>query len=205
MYIIGLLFSIIFTHPEVTAIGLALMAIVSYVAYRRSQKGAVVTKYLIGLIICILLSVITTSKLYTMYQIRGWIKGAYSSTYRVRQKWDEYSWNRTSRRMEHTYWVSWTDQDIRQIGPHRLNLLYEKWSSLKVGDPIEITYVPRDPDPYVRNDIFDSDDNFIFDYMLLLAELSGVVWLTLRLSGIGIRKGKKQDSDIIRLFEQRDV
>ena len=136
---------------------------------------------MIGFIICILLFVMTTSKLYTMYQIRGQIPGAFTATYSVRQKWDDYSWDRSSRSMQHTYWVTWTDQDIRQPGSHRINLAYEKWSRLKIDDPIEITYVPRDPEPYVRNDIFDSDENFAFDYILLLAELSGAVWLMVKM------------------------
>lgn len=139
------------------------------------------TKYLVGLIICLLFLILTTSKLYTMYQLRGLISGAYTVTYNVKQKWDEYSWNRSSREMQHTYWVSWTDQDIQQPGLHRTNLVFEKWSRLKIGGPIEITYVPRDPEPYLRNDIFDSDDNFIFDYVLLVAELSGAVWLLLKI------------------------
>lgn len=161
--------------------GLALIAMASYLGYRRAKKGARVTKYLAGFIICTLLVVVTTSKLYTMYQLRGQISGAYTVTHSLKQKWDDYSWNRSSRSMEHTYWVSWTDQDIQQPGPHRINLAYGRWSKLKIGDPIEITYVPRDPDPYLRNDVFDSDDNFIFDYLLLVAELTGAVWLMLKI------------------------
>ena len=181
MYLISLLRSIFFSHPEVTAGGFTLIAIVSYLTYRRAQKGASVTRYLIGFIICILFLITTTSKLYTMYQLRGQIPGAFAVTYKVRQKWDEYAWDRSSRSMAHTYWISWTDQDIRQPGSHRINLTYEKWSRLKTDDAIEITYVPRDPEPYLRNDIFDSDGNFFFDHMLLLAELSGAVWLMVRL------------------------
>ena len=181
MYLVSILRSIFFSHPEVTVGGFTLLAIASYLAYRRVKKGARVTRYLIGFIICILFLITTTSKLYTMYQLRGQIRGAFTIKYKVRQKWDEYAWDRTSRSMEHTYWVSWTDQDIRQPGTHRINMEYEKWSRLKTDDPLEITYVPRDPEPYLRNDIFDSDDNLFFDHTLLLAELSVAVWLMVRL------------------------
>ncbi|HYG82844.1 MAG TPA: hypothetical protein VD861_20780 [Pyrinomonadaceae bacterium] len=44
------------------------------------------TKYLVGFVICVVLLVITTSKLYTMYQLKGWIGGASTVTYNVRQK-----------------------------------------------------------------------------------------------------------------------
>ena len=181
MYIVQILASSFVAHPQFTAGGLALIAIASYWAYRRAQKGVRVTKYLVGFIICILFLVLTTSKLYTMYQLRGQISGAFTLNYKVRQKWDEYAWDRTSRRMQHTYWVSWTDQDIQQPGSHRINVTYDNWSRLKMDDPIGITYVARDPEPYLRNGIFDSDDNFIFDYVLLLAELSGAVWLVVKL------------------------
>ena len=61
--------------------------------------------------------------------------------------------------MKHTYWVSRTDQNIKEPGRHRVNPAHEKWAGLKVGDPMEITYVPGDPEPYVRGSIFDSEGN----------------------------------------------
>jgi len=136
-----------------------------------------------------------------MYQITGSVGGASIVTYQVRQKWDEFSWNPHTEEMEHTYWVSWTDQNIREPGAHRTSLLPEKWTSLNLGDPIEITYVTRDPVPYVRNDIFDSDDNFRFDYILLFAEVSAAVGLMLKIIRTRSSSGKGQDSEIVRLFE----
>ena len=181
MYFIRILYYSLASHPEVTAIGLTLVAVAVYLAYRRARAGVRVTRYLIGFIICTVLFVITTSKLYTMYQLRGSISGATNVTYQVRQKWDDYSWNRSTKEMEHTYWVTWTDQNIQEPGTHRVSLSYGKWARLKVGDPIEITYVPRDPEPYVRNDIFDSQGNLVFDYILLLAEVAGGAWFMMQM------------------------
>jgi hypothetical protein len=201
IYAIRLLFSNFSSHPEVGVIGLALIAITSYICFRRVQKGARVTRYLIGFIICTVFGIITVSKLYTMYQITGWVGGASIVTYQVRQKWNEFSWNSTTEEMEHIYWVSWTDQDIREPGPHRTTLLPEKWATLNLGDPIEITYVPRDPKPYVRNDIFDSNDNFRFDYMLLLAEFSAAVCFMVKMIRTRGNGKHRQDSEIVRLFD----
>jgi hypothetical protein len=160
-----------------------------------------VTKYLAGFIVCAVLLVVTTSKLYTMHQLKGRVAGASTVTYVVRQKWDDYSWDRTTEQMKHTYWVSWTDQSVKEPGTHRVNLPAENWARLKVGDPVEITYVPGDPEPYVRNSVFDSEGNFLFDYVLLLAELAGAVWfMTKMLRSSGGEGGKSKDSGTIRLF-----
>ena len=199
MYLIRSLLSSIFSHPEVTAIGLALIAGGSYVAYRRAQKGVRVTKYLIGFIVCIALSVMTTSKLYTMYQIRGSIGGASTVTYSVRQKWEHEYYDRSSRAWKKAYWVTWTDQNIQEAGLHRVSLDYGKWSRLNLGDPVEITYVPGDPAPYVRGDVFASDGSFFFDYILLIAELSGATWFMFRM--VRYPKRRKKDSEVIRLFK----
>ena len=203
MNLIRLLYSTFFSHLEVTAAGLILIAAASYVAYRRAQKGVRVTKYLAGFILCVGLMIVTTSKLYTMYQLTGRIGGAYTVTHKITQKWDDYSWNRTTNRNEHTYWVSWTDQNIQEPGSHRINLMFDKWSRLKLGDPIEVTYVPRDPKPYLRNDIFDSEGNFVFDYLLLAAELVGAAWfMTRMLRGSNSRgEGEGEDSELVRLSE----
>src|ERR687883_64437 len=131
MSFIRSLFSSLTSHPEVTAVGLTLVAAASYIAYRRARAGVRVTKYLIGFILCAVLFVVTASKLYTMYQLRGRIGGATTVTYQVRQKWDDYSWDRSTEEMKHAYWVSWTDQNIREPGPHRVGLSYEKWSGLR--------------------------------------------------------------------------
>lgn len=201
MYTLRLLFSKLFAHPWLVAVALALIAAAVYLSYRRARNGVRVTKYLVGFIVCVVLLVFTTSKLYTMYQLKGRVGGATTVTYVVKQKWHDYSLNTTSDEMEHAYWVSWTDQDIKVPGHHRVGLSYEKWSGLKVGDPLEITYVPGDPDPYVRNDIFDSEGNFLFDYVLLLAEVAGAGWFMMKMTRGSDRSGDREESETIRLFK----
>ena len=201
MYLLRLLYSAFFSHPEVTAAGLALIAVASYIAYRRARKGARVTKYFVGFIVCTVLLVVTTSKLYTMYQLTGRIGGASTVTQRVSQKWDDYSWNSTTKRYEHTYWVSWTDQNIHEPGTHRANLTYDRWSRLRLADPIEVTYVPGDPTPYVQDGIFLSEGNFLFDYVLLFAELAGAAWFMMRMLRSGNSGGKGSDSEAVWLSE----
>ncbi len=70
--------------------------------------------------------------------------------------------------------VSWTQQDIRQPSKFRTNIPYNRWVKSNIGDPIEIITIGSDPSPYVQDDIFVEPGNFVFDFLLLATELSGI-------------------------------
>ncbi len=62
---------------------------------------------------------------------------------------------RSLARSDSASWVGWTGTDATVWGPHRANMECDKWSQLKVGDPIDVLYLPsEDGDgdkPYRRN------------------------------------------------------
>lgn len=125
---------------------------------------------------------VTGPKLYKMAQIKGWLPGATAADWTVTQKWHQTPNQHPSGR--NTYWIATTEEDIRKIGPHRLNVPSEKWESLKEGDKLEIVSVPGDPAPYLRDGIFVSWGNFAFDLALLGVEFGVVgvmVWPLRRL------------------------
>jgi hypothetical protein len=120
----------------------------------------------------------TIPKLYKMCQIKGWVSGATASQQLITQKWETPADNPRGRL---TYWIAWSDVDIRQVGDHRLNVTSAKWNQLAVGDAIEVIRIPGDRWPYVRDGIFVSPDNFAFDGILLALELGVAVWMIVRL------------------------
>jgi hypothetical protein len=67
-----------------------------------------------------------------------------------------------------------------------LSVTPERWETIREGDRIEVVYVPGDPWPYLRDDVFVSGGNFVFDFVLLGVELgvAGVMaWQLWRLRG----------------------
>ncbi|MBI5042870.1 MAG: hypothetical protein HZC10_03370 [Nitrospirae bacterium] len=129
------------------------------------------------LILFIYLAILTTSKLYRMCIIKGWIDGEMViRTYTITQKWHErYA---TDYGTGHMYWISWTGQNIKENGVHRVSMQYEKWVYLQINDPIEIIYIVNNPSPYSRDGMFVSDGNFIFDIVLLSLELIAILFLS---------------------------
>lgn len=101
------------------------------------------------------------NSLHRMKQLRGWEPGATVTTATVRDKAQDTRYQR--------HWVSLSDQSARTYGTHRVELSPERFAQYEVGDPIEVVYLPGDPEPYPRNDILDSDGNFAFRYFLLAA------------------------------------
>jgi hypothetical protein len=104
----------------------------------------------------------TLRKLDRMEQIRGWKPGAVVRSEVVRQMAGDPE--------DGAYWVAFTDKSVRLPGNHRMNLPPEQWGRLRVGDPVEVVYVPGDPSPYTRDGIYASDGNFAFDRGLLVVE-----------------------------------
>lgn len=109
----------------------------------------------------------TYNKLERMEQIRGWKPGAEVRMETVRQKYENPD--------SGTCWVAFTDENIRRVGPHRMNMEREPWSSLNIGDVVEVVYLPGDPERYSRDGIYANDGNFAFDWGLLVIEVSMVV------------------------------
>ncbi len=124
---------------------------------------------IIGLIVCLALLYVTGNKLHKMAVIKGWIDGGKVVKKTITDK------TTTVGTRSDAYWIAFDNQPASQIGDHRLNLQYESWSKLRKGDEIEVIYVGNDTSPYLRDGIFVSDDNFVFDLFLLGAELTGII------------------------------
>jgi hypothetical protein len=118
---------------------------------------------------------ITVPKLHKMMRIRGWLPGAFVSTEIITQKWD------APGRAARAYWVAWTERDIREVGPHRLNVPRARWDRLAIGDRIQIVRLRRDPWPYLRDGIYASTVNILLDIVILLAEIAIVAAMLHRL------------------------
>ncbi len=115
----------------------------------------------------------TSAKLHKMKQIRGWEPGAEFRSVRVLEKANEPP---TPNGLSASWWVRWSDENsIHVPGRHRLNLPYEVWAQLNLGDPIEITFFPDGSGPYHRDGIFADDGNILFDRSLLAIEWAMVV------------------------------
>ena len=112
---------------------------------------------------------VTIPKLYKMCQIKGWLPGANATNEIITQKWNQTPAEHPSGR--DTYWIAWTDDDIRKVGEHRVNVPPEHWNHLNLGDQIEVVRLSGDGWAYLRDDIFVSVGNFAFDGILLVAEI----------------------------------
>jgi hypothetical protein len=123
---------------------------------------------------------VTGPKLYKMTQIKGWLPGASVQQRPVTEKWHQTPDDHPN--AQDTYWVAFTEDDIRKVGHHRLNVEPEKWESLSEGDSVDVVYVSGSPEPYLRDGIFVSWGNFVFDLVLLGLEVGvvGVMAVQLR-------------------------
>jgi hypothetical protein len=128
--------------------------------------------------LCLALGV-TGPKLYKMTQIRGWLPGASVQQRPITEKWHQTPEEHPD--AQDTYWVAFTEDDIRKVGNHRLNVEPEKWASLSEGDSVEVVYVSGSPKPYLRDGIFVSWGNFVFDLLLLGLEVGVVAIMAMQL------------------------
>lgn len=128
---------------------------------------------------------VTGPKVIKMCQIKGWIDGAKVERVTITQKWNQTPDIHPSGR--NSFWVSWTGKSIKQIGNHRISVTKEKWNMMKLGDKLEIIHVKGDKHPYLRDGIFVDPGNFIFDIVLLIAELGLAIYFSVAL----IRDRKK--------------
>ncbi|MEM8640717.1 MAG: hypothetical protein AAGG51_18150 [Cyanobacteria bacterium P01_G01_bin.54] len=123
---------------------------------------------------------VTIPKLYKMGQIKGWLAGATETTEVITQKWHQTANEHPSER--ETYWIAWSETDIREIGNHRLNVTQEDWHRVEIGELIEVVSLPTDDHLYLRNGIFVSPENFVFDGVLLVGELTIATIMSIRLA-----------------------
>lgn len=131
-------------------------------------------KFIFSVLALVLAFGVTGPKLIKMCQIRGWIPGAVVVEEVISKKWHQTPSQDPSER--NTFWISWGDKSIMIRGNHRINLEEDDWEQIEVGQSIELTKVPGSNDIFLRDGIFASNGNFVFDIFLLLIEL-GVVFI----------------------------
>ncbi len=122
--------------------------------------------------ISIMLMSITVPKLYEMFQIKGWVPGGVPLQVTVTSKWHETA--DEARDGRETYWVAWNGSDITVRGKHRTNMFQEQWEAIKIGDTQDIVYIPWSDDTYLKDGVYVSFGNFVFDFVLLTLELFGI-------------------------------
>ena len=132
-------------------------------------------RYLLILVVAALLGSYTSYKIWMMCQIRGWVPGATTRVEQVTQK------HISAGRGGNAYWVSWTDEPIQNPGNHRLNLTSEQWHAVDLGESIEVVYATGSSTPNTRDGIYADNGNFIFDGLLLIAEITTIIAMIVRL------------------------
>lgn len=146
---------------------------------------------IIGGISVMLLS-ITAPKLYEMFQIKGWIPGGVPLQVTVTSKW--HTTAEEARNGRETYWVAWNGGDITVKGKHRANMFQAQWNTVKIGDTQNIVYIPWSDDTYLKDGVYVSFGNFVFDFVLLTLELFGILFFV-RVSKQTFRKwGAKKNT-----------
>jgi hypothetical protein len=119
------------------------------------------------LVIAIALAIgVTVPKLYKMAQITGQTPGATVTTRSVTEKGMDHG-----RQGREHYWVSWGVAAGSRSRADRDYVSPEIWTNVKVGDSIEVVHVPGDDAGYLKNGVFVEPGNFVFDYVLLAAEI----------------------------------
>ena len=136
-------------------------------------------RYLLILVVATLLGGYTSYKIWMMCQIRGWVPGATTRVEQITQK------HISNGRRGNAYWVSWTDEPIQNPGDHRLNLTSEQWQAVDLGDTIEVVYATGSSMPHTRDGIYAENGSFIFDGLLLAAEITTIILMIVRLFRLG--------------------
>src|SRR5260221_140249 len=109
----------------------------------------------------------TLNKLEKMEQIRGWKPGGTVRTQVIHEKFVG-----PRQRACGVYLI---DEDTGRRGPFPVYLEPEAWEHLRIGDPIEVVYLPGNSQPYARDGVYASDGNFAFDRALVVVEIATVV------------------------------
>jgi hypothetical protein len=114
------------------------------------------------------LTFFTSSKLLRMAKIRGFVSGPPPLEKIISAK------AVVSGEYNDAYWLAWDSADIRVPGRNRINVPEELWDRSSVGDRISVIYFADSKWPYTRDGIYASDENFVFDGILLLLWLIGI-------------------------------
>jgi hypothetical protein len=111
-----------------------------------------------------LASLMTGPKLYRMARIVGWQPGAEVAT-----RWVAHKGVDNDMRGRKFHWVSWA---IDGSPTDRDNVSPEVWESMKVGDAVEVVFVPgTNEKAHLRKGVFVEEGNFVFDFILLGVEI----------------------------------
>ncbi|MGJ8654336.1 MAG: hypothetical protein ACSHX8_13840 [Opitutaceae bacterium] len=116
---------------------------------------------IISILIFTCLVIFTPRKIFKMAQIRGFIDGPPLVTEIVTDK------GSTPGTYSESYLVCWNNTDINIPGKDRIFLPHEFWSQIEIGQPIKVMYFPNSKFPSHREGIFASNENFVFDFILL--------------------------------------
>jgi len=130
------------------------------------------------IIICLLLVMYTSHKLYVMMQIRGFMPGTVVTTCTITQKWEE-------QRKGTYYCISWNNPPEAGLTRDQDRIDYAAWSALNVGDPITVVAIGKKRDTYARASIFAVNGNFGFDIVLLLIEIGVAIGMLVKIRRTG--------------------
>ena len=126
---------------------------------------------IVGIACLLFLTWFTGSKLVKMAKIRGFVAGPAPQAKIITNK------AVLAGSSGDAYWIVWDGADIRTPGRNRVNLPKEVWDRFQLDDPIAVYYFPGEEWAYTREDIYASDENFIFDGVLLTGWIAGIAAL----------------------------
>lgn len=124
-------------------------------------------------IICTGLLIFTSTKIYGMLEIRGIIPGRIIESKIITDMTFQASSKIPG---ENVYWISWSYADISTKSNNRLNISEELWTSLEIGSEVEIIKLRSGNTPYMKNGIYASNGNFVFDIIMFLIEFTGIIY-----------------------------
>ncbi len=125
-----------------------------------------------GFLVFIGLTCFTGGKLVDMAKIRGWIDGTSENVFYISDKYIHSGGHNGD-----TYLISWTNDAIKTQGPHRIKIEKFQWENVVIGDPIKIVKLRGDDTPYLRDGIYASNSNFIFEIMLELLWITSLIYM----------------------------
>jgi hypothetical protein len=144
------------------------------------KGGPLMWQWILTLFLSLALALgVTGPKLHTMAQIKGWVEGARVTQEVIRSKGVDAPQGR--RQYEHSYWVSWSKSNAPTTWAERERVDAEDWHQMNVGDAIEIVRIPGDNHIYLRNGVFVSMDNLVFDIFLFVAAILAALLASFKL------------------------
>jgi len=123
------------------------------------------------MIISISLLGFTGQKLFKMTQIRGWVSGTTVIEKIITDK--------QSNPSENSFWLSWDGQNADKVGLNRTNIPKSLWLTYQVGDSLQLVKVPRSDRFYLQDGIYAANENFVFDIILFIGEITLLIYSVL--------------------------